>query len=45
MNLKLYGFDDYMIDFSDVTPENTLKLCEFIKNELENENKQIKRIL
>lgn len=29
--LKEFGFGDYMIDFSDVSAENAIKLCEFIK--------------
>ncbi len=33
--LNEFGFGDYAIDFSDVSTENIIKLCEFIKNELE----------
>jgi len=36
--LNKFGFGNYMIDFSDVSDKNMIKLCEFIKSTLEEEN-------
>jgi len=32
--LNKFGFGNYMIDFSDVSDKNMIKLCEFIKQEV-----------
>ena len=34
--LNSIGFGDYMIDFSDVSTENVIKICQYIKTLVEN---------